>query len=287
MVTRRTLVSNQINLSYLDWETVGEPVILLHGLGDHALGWLLVGNQLANNYHPIALDMRGHGESDKPNSGYDFDTVMTDLSNLMDHLGWSAAHIIGHSWSGKVATYWATRQPERFLSMVLVDPIFVYGLPSIFRLTFPLFYRTLPFLKGMGPFVTWDAAIQQGKQMNQYCDWNSFQASVFRTSLEQKPDGQWGSKFTKAARDGIFEAVLRVPGLTKDIQVPSLFMQPEAGVNRFDWQLKPYQTYLKKLTIQSVPGNHWAFLVEPDAFGDVLMDFLKSLPRGEPGYQSA
>ena len=280
MATRKTVSVNQVELSYLDWQTQGEPVLLLHGLADHALGWSAVGDQLANHYHPIAVDMRGHGESSKPDSGYDFDTVMDDLTQLMDHLSWSAAHIVGHSWSGKVATYWATRQPERFLSMVLVDPIFVYGVPSIFRLTFPLFYGTLPFLKGMGPFADWDAAIQQGKQMKQYRDWNELQESVFRQSLEEKSEGCVGSKFTKAARDGIFDAVLRVPGLIKDIQVPTLFMQPEAGVNRFDWQLKPYRKYLKTLTVQTVPGNHWAFLVEPKAFENTLTTFFKVLPTG-------
>ena len=274
MVTRKTVALDPITLSYLDWQTVGEPVLLLHGLADHSLGWTAVGDRLANGYHPVAVDMRGHGESDKPNGGYDFDTVIKDLEQLMEHLGWSAAHIVGHSWSGKVATYWATRQPGRFLSMVLVDPIFVYGIPGIFRLTFPLFYGTLPFLKGMGPFADWDMAIQQGKQMKQYRDWNRLQESVFRESLVEKPDRTVGSKFTKAARDGIFDAVLRVPGLTEEIQVPSLFIRPETGVNRFDWQLKPYQKYLKNLRIETVPGNHWAFLVEPESFSQTLIDFF-------------
>ncbi|MBT9316923.1 alpha/beta fold hydrolase [Leptothoe spongobia] len=277
MATRKTIPLKQIDLSYLDWQSNGQPILLLHGLADHALVWSAVGNQLASNYHPIAVDMRGHGESSKPDNGYDFDTVMNDLVQLMDHLGWAAAHIVGHSWSGKMAAYWATRQPERFLSMVLVDPIFIYGMPGIFRLTFPLFYGTLPFLKGMGPFEDWDTAIQQGKRMKQYRGWNELQESVFRESLETMPDGNVGSKFTTAARDGIFDAVLRVPGLTKEIQVPSLFIQPQDGVNRFDWQLKPYQKYLRNLTIQTVPGNHWAFLVKPEAFEQVLSHFLQTI----------
>ena len=125
--------------------------------------------------------------------------------------------------------------------------------------------------------MSWDAAIQQGKQLKQYRAWSPLQELVFSESLEEKPDGQIGSKFTQAARDGIFDAVLRVPGLTQEIQTPSLFIQPAAGVNRFDWQLKPYRTYLRHLTIQQVPGNHWAFLVEPEAFYQTLRQFLTSL----------
>lgn len=215
MAVRKTISLSQIALSYLDWQTEGPPVLLLHGLADHALGWSAVGDRIASGYHPVAVDMRGHGESSKPDSGYDFDTVVADLEQLMQHLGWSAAHIIGHSWSGKVASYWATRRPERFLSMVLVDPIFIYGMPGVFRLTFPLFYGTLPFLKSMGPFSSWEDAIAQGKQMKQYRDWNQLQESVFRKSLEEKSDGIVGSKFTTAARDEIFDAVLRVSGLSR------------------------------------------------------------------------
>ncbi|MEB3212475.1 MAG: alpha/beta hydrolase [Leptolyngbyaceae bacterium] len=277
MVNRQSITLNHITLSILNWETQGVPVLLLHGLADHALVWSAVGDRLSSDgYHAIAVDMRGHGESSKPNQGYDFDTVMSDLSQLMDHFGWASAHVVGHSWSGKVATYWATRQPERFLSMTLVDPIFVYGVPGIFRLTFPLFYGTLPFLKGMGPFADWEAAIEQGKTMKQYRDWNDLQEAVFCQSLEEKPDGRVVSKFTTIARDEIFDAVLRVPGLIQDIHVPTLFMQPEAGVNRFNWQLKPYRKYLKNLTLQTVPGTHWAFLDQPDAFSQVLVPFLNS-----------
>ncbi|NEP58434.1 MAG: alpha/beta hydrolase [Symploca sp. SIO2G7] len=279
MATRKTVSLNQIELSYLDWQTDGPPVLLLHGLADHALVWSAVGDRLAAHYHPVAVDMRGHGESSKPDNGYDFDTVSADLEELMQHLGWSAAHVVGHSWAGKVATYWATRQPKQFLSMALVDPIFIYGVPSVFRITFPLFYGTLPFLKGMGPFNSWDTAIAQGKQMKQYCDWNQLQASVFCKSLEEKSNGTVGSKFTIAARDGIFEAVLRVPGLIREIQIPSLFVQPESGVNRFNWQLKPYQKYLKNLTVQTVPGNHWAFLVEPEVFCQSLIVFFSTLSK--------
>ncbi|MEM6256315.1 MAG: alpha/beta hydrolase [Cyanobacteria bacterium P01_D01_bin.156] len=279
MVLRKTVSLKDIELSYLDWQTDGEPVLLLHGLADHALAWSAVADSLAQHYHPIAVDMRGHGESSKPENGYDFDTVINDLVQLMAHLGWSKAHIVGHSWSGKVATCWATRQPECFLSMVLVDPIFVYGMPGIFRLTFPFFYGTLPFLKGMGPFADWEVAISQGKRMKQYRDWNNLQATVFEESLEEKSDGSIGSKFTQAARDGIFDAVLRVPGLISDIQGPSLCMQPEAGVNRFDWQLKPYRKYLKNLAVETFPGNHWAFLVEPEAFNHSLKGFFQSIAK--------
>jgi pimeloyl-ACP methyl ester carboxylesterase len=68
---------------------------------------------------------------------------------------------------------------------------------------------------------------------------------------------------------------MRVPGLTTPIYIPTLFIQPEKGVNRLQWQLKPYKTYLKHLEISQVSGNHWAFLTKPEIFNQTVKTFLQ------------
>ncbi|MEW6495551.1 MAG: alpha/beta hydrolase [Cyanobacteriota bacterium] len=274
MPLRQTLSLPDIQLSYLEWNQGKEPLLLLHGLADHALVWSSLGDYLAQDYHIIAPDMRGHGESSKPETGYTFTDAIADLEALMEHLGWSCAHVIGHSWTGKLALIWAREHPERLKSMILVDPIFVWKMPSLLKVTFPLLYRVLPFLKGMGPFASYEDAEQQARQLYLYEGWSSLQQNVFQAGIEQKPDGQWGSKFVVQARNQIFEDVMRVPGLTIPIEIPTLFVQPEKGVNRADWQLKPYKTYLKNLKICKVPGNHWPFLIQPDAFNQTVQAFL-------------
>lgn len=271
---RQTLSLPDIQLSYLEWNQGKEPLLLLHGLADHALVWSSLGDYLAQDYHIVAPDMRGHGESSKPETGYTFTDAIADLEALMKHLGWSSAHVIGHSWTGKLALIWAREHPERLRSMILVDPIFVWNMPSLLKITFPILYRVLPFLKGMGPFASYEDAEQQARQLYLYEGWSSLQQNVFKSGIEQKPDGQWGSKFVVPARNQIFEDVMRVPGLTIPIEIPTLFVQPETGVNRADWQLKPYKTYLKNLRICQVPGNHWPFLVQPEAFNQTVQSFL-------------
>ncbi|MFP4124825.1 MAG: alpha/beta fold hydrolase [Coleofasciculus sp.] len=273
--TRQTVSFPGIQLSYLEWNQGSEPLLLLHGLADHALVWSSLAEYIAESYHIIAPDMRGHGESSKPDDDYTFASAIADLEALMDYLGWSSAHIIGHSWTGKLAPIWAKQHPERFRSMVLVDPIFIWKMPSLLKVTFPLLYRVLPFLKGMGPFESYEDAEQKVRQLSQYQDWTPLQQQVFQASIEQKPDGSWGSKFTVAARDGTFEDVMLVAGLTVPIHIPTLFVQPEKGVNRQDWQLKPYKTYLKNLQLCQVPGNHWPFLVAPEEFNRTVAAFLE------------
>ncbi|MBD2303160.1 alpha/beta hydrolase [Nostoc sp. FACHB-87] len=274
MSRRQTLVKSDIQLSYLEWNQGQEPLLLLHGLGDHALVWSSLGAYLATDYHIVAPDMRGHGESSKPEKDYSFESAIADLEALMDKLGWSSAHVVSHSWTGKLAVIWARQNPQRVRSMVLVDPIFIWKMPEFFKATFPFLYRFLSFLKGMGPFASYVEAEQIARQLNQYQGWNELQQQVFQGGIEQKPDGSWGSKFTIAARDGIFEDVMRVPGFINPIDTPALFVKSDKGLNRQEWQLKPYKNNLKNLRLCQVPGNHWPFLTEPDSFNRTVAAFL-------------
>lgn len=280
MFIRKTLSLPDIQLAYLEWNQGKEPLLLLHGLADNALVWSSLADYLAADYHIVAPDMRGHGNSSKPENDYTFDSVIADLEALMDNMGWVNAHVIAHSWSGKLACIWATKSPQRLKSMVLVDPIFIWKMPDFFKLTFPILYRVLPFLKGMGPFDSYEAAEKQAQKLNQYQDWTALQKQVFQASIEQKADNTWGSKFTIAARDNIFDQVMRVPGLTEPVNIPTLFVQPQKGVNRQNWQLKPYKTYLKNLQISQLPGNHWCFMTQPESFNQTIERFIRLKVKG-------
>ena len=280
--TRKNLNLSEIQLSYLEWQPKEnqdkkQPLLLLHGLADSALVWLNLGEYLADKYHIVAPDMRGHGESGKPESGYSFEKTIADLEALIENLNWSSANILGHSWTGKLACIWARKNPEIFKSMILVDPVFIGKMPGLLKVTFPILYRTLETLKGMGPFNSFAEAETQAKELGKYGGWSEFQQMVFQESIEEKADGKWGSKFVVPARNEIFEEVMGVPGLTEYIDVPTLFIQPEKGLNRSELQIKPYKKYLRNLNLQKISGNHWAFLVEPENFNQRIEEFLDSL----------
>lgn len=276
----------EIEISYLEWNndlsesvssrSISNPkkLLLLHGLADCAVVWSSLGEYLADNYHIVAPDLRGHGESSKPDNGYSSPEIIADLEALMAHLGWSQAHILGHSWGGKLAAIWATENPQRFSSLILVDPFYIDRLPSWLKITFPLLYRVLPFLQGMGPFDSKATAATLAQNLKQYRQWSELQQKVFYASIEPKPDGTWGSKFTVAARDRIFSDVMQQAGLTKSLSIPTLFIQPSAGLNRTQWQLKSYRKYLTNLEIKQVAGNHWVFLVNPEEFNREVAMFL-------------
>ena len=274
MPQRQTFTSNSMEISYLQWSDRGIPLLLLHGMADHALVWSSLGDYLSSNYQVIAPDLRGHGESGKPATGYHFQDYIGDLRALINHLGWTQAHILGHSWSAKIAAIWATQQPEVFKSLILVDPFFIDKMPSWIRITFPILYQVLPFLKITRSFDSYQSIEAIARQLKQYKGWSNLQEEVFKNAIEQKADGSWSSKFTLSARGEIFEDVMGFAGLTKTLDIPSLLILPQQGLNRTAWQIQSYKKYLTSLEIKKIPGNHWAFLGEPETFNQGVAEFL-------------
>ena len=274
MPQRQTFTNNSMEISYLQWSDRGMPLLLLHGLADHALVWSSLGDYLSSNYQVIAPDLRGHGESGKPATGYHFQDYIGDLRALINHLGWTQAHILGHSWSAKIAAIWATQQPEVFKSLILVDPFFIDKMPSWIRITFPILYQVLPFLKITRSFDSYQSIEAIARQLKQYKGWSNLQQEVFKNAIEQKADGSWSSKFTLSARGEIFEDVMGFAGLTKTLDIPSLLILPQQGLNRTAWQIQSYKKYLTSLEIKKIPGNHWAFLGEPETFNQTVAEFL-------------
>ena len=251
--------------------------MLLHGLADHGLVWQSLAESLSDRYRCIAPDLRGHGESSKPpEPDYDSQLLAADLEILTQHLKLESVHVVAHSWAAKAALIWARQQPQRIRSLTLVDPFFVNRIPGFLRPTFPILYRILPFLKVMGPFPTYEAAVAVAQTLKQYRGWSPLQARAFQAGMEQKSDGRWGSKFEIAARNGVFLDTLQRAGLTAAIDTPTSLIVPKQGLNRSNFQLKPYKQYLNRLTLTPIPGNHWPHLVEPQAFNQAVADFLEA-----------
>ncbi len=101
----------------------GEPAILaLHGLASNARWWDLVADRLVPAHRVIAVDLPGHGLSDRPDTGYDFDTVSADLEGLLAGLHHpEPVVVVGHSWGATVALAFAVHHPELTLGVICID----------------------------------------------------------------------------------------------------------------------------------------------------------------------
>ncbi len=100
----------------------GRPFLLVHGLGSNARMWDEVAERLAADGHPVyAVDMRGHGDSDSPEDGYDNGTAVADLAAVCRELGLTGILLAGHSWGGNVSMRLAVEHPELVTALALVD----------------------------------------------------------------------------------------------------------------------------------------------------------------------
>ena len=101
----------------------GDPVILVHGLySSAAMNWELPGtfDMLAKHYHVIALDLRGHGQSDKPTDEAAYGQPMVDdILRLMDHLNIPKAQIVGYSLGGIIVVKFVIDHPDRVKAATL------------------------------------------------------------------------------------------------------------------------------------------------------------------------
>jgi non-heme chloroperoxidase len=98
----------------------GLPVILLHGYGDSSFSYSRVMPLLDAKYRIFALDQRGHGESDRPTSGYKFADFAADALAFMDARQIKKAVIVGHSMGSFVAQQIAVSAPERVEKLILI-----------------------------------------------------------------------------------------------------------------------------------------------------------------------
>jgi pimeloyl-ACP methyl ester carboxylesterase len=100
----------------------GPPVVLIHGFtANIERGWVETGilPNLARDYRVVALDLRGHGASDKPRAASAYDDIALDVIRLLDHLRIERAHAVGYSLGGIILAKLLTTHPQRFTSAVL------------------------------------------------------------------------------------------------------------------------------------------------------------------------
>jgi len=114
------LPGDDIRLGATRWPGTGTPIVLLHGLASQRRFWNLVVPHLTGS-PVVAIDQRGHGDSDRPQASYALTEIAHDLSIALDAIGWSRAVVVGHSWGGAVAATFAAEHPERTLAVVGID----------------------------------------------------------------------------------------------------------------------------------------------------------------------
>src|SRR5262245_26879452 len=123
MHSDRTITLCGRRFHYTEWgEPTARPLIMLHGVTGHARTWDEEAALLAERYRVLALDQRGHGDSEPAADGdYTVAAMAADLTAFVDALGLDQVSVVGLSMGGRVAIAFAGQAPRRVERLVVVD----------------------------------------------------------------------------------------------------------------------------------------------------------------------
>jgi pimeloyl-ACP methyl ester carboxylesterase len=117
----QTITLNGLRLHYRDWgDPQNPPVLLLHGAAMHARTWDHFAAATTDQFRLLALDTRGHGESDR-STDYGFERIISDIEEFADRLRLDRFTLIGNSMGGRHAGLYAARHPTRVEHLVIVE----------------------------------------------------------------------------------------------------------------------------------------------------------------------
>ena len=121
--TSRRYVSQRLKLHYADWgNAAAPPLVLMHGGRDHCRSLDWVARDLARDYHVIAPDLRGHGDSDwSPDGEYPMQCFVYDLAQLIHQLKLAPVTIVAHSLGGNIAIRYAGLYPANVAKLVAIE----------------------------------------------------------------------------------------------------------------------------------------------------------------------
>ncbi len=256
--------TNGIQLHYLEYAGTEPTVLFMHGLSANAYSFA----GLAKVGFPqrlIAVDLRGRGLSDKPDSGYSLADHAADILGLLDNLGLDQVVLGGHSYGGLLTLYMAAHFPQRFPQCIVIDsglmPDNVIDLikPSLDRLG-----QTLP------SWETYRQAIQAAPYWQGY--WDEDVEAYYRADVEALADGRIQPRsrpnnIAEAAEKGLG---VDWPHLLNQVDQPVLMLHAlgaygPPGAPPIIPQDKAQETIsmLPNHSYHLIPGNHMTML-----FGD-------------------
>lgn len=121
--TSHIYISQRLRLHYVDWGNADKPpLILLHGGRDHCRNWDWVARRLADDWHIIAPDLRGHGDSAwSPDGHYSMMAYVYDLAQLIHQQKLAPVTIVAHSLGGNIALRYTGLYPENVVKLVAIE----------------------------------------------------------------------------------------------------------------------------------------------------------------------
>ncbi len=249
----------ELELHAIVWgEDDAPPVLLVHGNGAHAHWWdpLIAG--LCRGRRAIAVDLRGHGESDRPDAiAYSLEDQEADLNGLLDALGLETLPVIAHSMGGRIALWLATHHPERVSALAVLDTQLA-ALPAGATEAFRAKIRGR---RDGTPYSSLDAALAAYRLVPDEPDAPpEVLGDIAYHAIEQCTPDEWRVRFDRGVLlgDGHGELWDQLERLHCPLRVA---YAEQRGI--IDAEVAELPRYLAGIEIARFPGGHHFFLSHP------------------------
>lgn len=269
--------SDNVTLHYID-RGQGQAIVMLPSWTMSAVQYRYQIEALSQKYRTIAVDMRGHGESEFVDYGYKVYRFAKDVHELLEHLSLESVILLGHAMSATVVyCYWDLFGSHRLGKLVLVDKSAATIINSAWSIEEKEQYGAI--LDAQSAIdITNQLAGEEGQKYRY-----NFIHSLFSKTLP------------KEERDSILEASFRVPNresaalfysnahqdwrdLLSRITIPTLLIVGRASlvsVASHEWSHQQIKDSQLVIFEKEEGGNHFSFLENPEKFNRVVDDFIQ------------
>ena len=250
-------------LNLTRWPGAGPEVLLIHGISSSEESWAPVLARLGETFTPVTIDLRGHGQSGRPETGYLYDDYAGDIAAALDALGMRRPLVIGHSLGGLVALWWAAAHPGDAAAIVIEDSPLRSG--EEFR---PVFDRWIA-----------ENAMPVDELAASHREKNPGLSEAQARRRAEIMTGTAPQVFTELKADSLaHDGVDRVAGL-EHIASPILFIHgnPELGGMVPPAEAAAFARRLPNVEVIGIPdAGHNIHAERPEAFVDAVVPFLKA-----------
>ena len=269
---------NGLSLRYLDWGNDGAPpLVLLHGGGQSARTWDACCLVLARQYRCLALDQRGHGDSDwSPTAAYTFEDYANDIGALIDELDLQEPMLVGMSMGGINAIVYAARCPHRLHSVVIVDVA-----PEV---QFEPVERMMLGMAAYRRFANPHDAAERLSRMGARRDRKLLEATL-ALNLRQEEDGAWTWKYDPVTLANLSAEEILAPrrplwAVLPRITCPALVVRGADSEIFLEADARRLVAGLPRPSRATVPGaRHSVQTDNPAGLAEAIMQFDRGLQR--------
>ena len=278
----RFVTVNGIRLHLADWGGHGPILLLVHGVTGSCRIWDAIAPRLTGRFHPVAFDLRGRGDSDKPERGYSIAAHAADVVGVLDALGIERAPVVGHSIGGRIGIWVAAHYAHRISHLISIDG----GAPAS-----PESGEGLRLSHGRvdHTYASVEAYLEAMRTMPYWDTWTAEMESYYRFDLLPNPDGTVRHKISPST---VAEEMASLPSLEEQsalywkVSCPMLLLHACEGVLVKDKPFLPHSSAdLMRQRVKSfryVPFEHHShktiLFSGAEKVGREIAAFLGDLP---------